>query len=86
MISRMAKTATVTDVVRQSRKNGYRVEFAGHDADTCQVFDGKVQVYWALRKTDGHDVWIVRYRPDYFETVEPTWNERQLKHERENNV
>lgn len=70
MISRIAKTPTVSDVVRQSRANGYRVEFAGHDADTCEVFDGKVQVYLALRKTDGHDVWIVRYHPDYFEGAE----------------
>jgi hypothetical protein len=67
VISRIAKTSTVSDVVRTARANGFRVDFAGHDADTCEVFDGKVQVYWALRKTDAHDAWIVRYHPDYFE-------------------
>jgi hypothetical protein len=71
----MATTETVRDVARQLRENGFRVALDVDDSGTCEAFhdvdtDGDVsitKIYWALKKGEHVDAWIVRCHPDYFE-------------------
>jgi hypothetical protein len=71
MTSCCTDTSQIERVVADTRAAGLRVDYDPDDAGTLQVWNGPYPIYWALRKGEGADVWIVRYDPSWFQGGAP---------------